>query len=282
MVDQKSEKISLQCGGKSKEHMCVLANLKVSQNLKTRTDGRKFIVARERNRNMVAYPVHVQDHMRRVSFCQNAFQKGNHQSQHFLPRLRRQAACLTLWLLSQFQSTAAEPDWRIWLEAKFLAPPVSSLIPQAQRTVLAAGRWTGTELLAFTAKDWKNTGLSWEKLDAEARRAASIELKHLVPTYKRDRREVIEYAELFSPEGYVPSAILAPELGDTFADTLGEVLLFAVPSRHRAFIFPQLGGDTSKYSGLVWGAYRETSVPVSVELFEWRNGTIRAIGLFER
>ena len=125
-------------------------------------------------------------------------------------------------------------------------------------------------------------GLSWEKLDSGARRAASIELKQIVPSYKRDRRDVIEYAELFSPNGYVSSAILAPELGDTFADTLGEVLLFAVPSRYRAYIFPQLGGDISKYNSLIWGAYRETPEPVSVELFEWRNGKIRAIGLFER
>ena len=92
---------------------------------------------------------------------------------------------------------------------------------------------------------------------------------------------VIEYAELSSAEGLVSSAVLAPEFGERFEDTLGEVLLLAVPSRSRAFVFPQLASDVSRYSNLVWNAYRETAYPVSVELFEWRKGVLRAVGLFE-
>jgi predicted Rdx family selenoprotein len=92
---------------------------------------------------------------------------------------------------------------------------------------------------------------------------------------------VIEFAELSSEQPLVASAVLAQELGSRFAETLGEVLLLAVPSRYRAFVFPQHGRDPSQYAGMVWEAYRETAYPVSVELFEWRNGRIKAVGAFE-
>ncbi len=168
------------------------------------------------------------------------------------------------------------------MEAKFLAPPATAPIPNAQRTVLGAGNWNGSQLVPFTRSEWAALGATWKTVETKTRSAASEDFKKLSVKHKRDRKNVIEYVELSSPEGLVPSAILAPELGGKFADTLGEVLLFAVPSRSRAFLFPEFGTDISKFSGLIWDAYRETPYPVSVELFEWRKGTIQAVGLFEK
>ena len=159
--------------------------------------------------------------------------------------------------------------------------PVSAPFENARKTIKAAGLWDGRELSPFSKKDWAKTGLKWPEFEKRALAAASGDFRKLQIGFKRDRRKVIEYAELTSAEGLVASGVLAPELGPTFSDTLGDVLLFVVPSRNRAFVFPQLAPDVSRYSGLVWEAYRESSFPVSVELFEWRKGIIRAVGLFE-
>jgi len=158
---------------------------------------------------------------------------------------------------------------------------VSVPVENARKTVKVAGVWDGGQLVPFSKKDWEKTGPSWPAFEKKAMVAASEDFKKLQISFKRDGRMVIEYAELFSVEGLVASGVLAPEMGVRFTDTLGDVLLFAVPSRHRAFVFPQLASDVSRYSGMVWEAYRESSFPVSVELFEWRKGEIKAVGLFE-
>ncbi len=176
-------------------------------------------------------------------------------------------------------SEAAE--WRVWLDAKFLAPPASQAVPNAQKTVLAAGQWDGAQLTAFTPKEWAKLGTTWKAFEAATRAGASADFKSLEITFKRDKRNVIQYAELTSKEGLVPSAILAPELGRKFETTIGEVLLIAVPSRSKAYVFPEFGGDIAKFSDLVWDAYRETPYPVSVEVFEWRKGILKAVGSFE-
>ncbi len=162
-----------------------------------------------------------------------------------------------------------------------MAPALSAPVENAQRTVLAGGRWDGTNLVAFTRKEIEASRMQWQTLESETRIAAANDFQKVQVTYKRDQRKVIEYAELQSKEPLVASAILAPELSTTFADSLGEVLLVVVPNRNHAFIFPQLGPDVSRYSALVWNAYRESAYPVSVELFECRNGVLRAVGLFE-
>jgi hypothetical protein len=218
--------------------------------------------------------------MRGVCLDQNALQKRNHAPKHFVRLRGRQAAWLLFFLLIAFEASAAEPELRVWLEAKFMGGPVSELRENAQKTVTVAGFWDGNQLAPFSKKDWSKLDVKWPAFEKKAQSSASADFQKMKVSFKRDRRMVIEYAELFSPEGLVSSAVLAPEIGERFGDTLGEVLLFAVPSRSRAFVFPQLGSDVSKYSGLVWDAYRETSFPVSVELFEWRRGSIRAVGLF--
>lgn len=198
-----------------------------------------------------------------------------------MPSLGRQAATVFLLLLMICEANAIEPGFRMWLEAKFLGAPVSVPVANADRTIWATGRWEDDQLAVYAKKDWVKLGLRWEVFEKEAREKASEDLKTLNLVYKRDKKMVIEYAELTSSEGVASSVLFSPEFGKRFEDTLGEVLLFAIPSRTRLFVFPQLGTDISRYSSLVWSAYRETSYPVSVEVFEWRKGSIRAVGIFE-
>jgi hypothetical protein len=162
-----------------------------------------------------------------------------------------------------------------------MGAPISAPVENAQRTVRAAGYWDGSQLKAFDRKRWGLLRLNWPIFETKARGANSGDFQKLQVHFKRDKRMVIEYAEITSDEGLVSSGVLAPEFGEKFQETFGDVLLLAVPSRSRAFVFPQLASDVSKYSGLVWSAYRETAYPVTVELLEWKKGTLRAVGLFE-
>jgi hypothetical protein len=153
-------------------------------------------------------------------------------------------------------------------------------VPGAQGTVFAGGFWDGAQLVPFARSQWAALALSWEGFESAARGKAGGDLAGVSVRFERDKRRVIQFAELSSEQPLVASAVLAPGLGARFSDTLGEVLLLAVPSRYRAFVFPQHGRDPSQYAGMVWAAYRESAYPVSIELFEWRNGRIKAVGAY--
>lgn len=168
------------------------------------------------------------------------------------------------------------------MEAKFLAPTAARPIENAQRTVFAGGYWDGEALVPFSKKQWAAVGADWAQLSQKAAELAVSDFKQVAVRYERNRRNVIEYAELSSALPVVASAVLAPDIGERFAFTMGEVFLIAVPNRSRAFIFPRDGFDLSRYAQLVWREYRETAYPVSMELFEWRRGVLRAAGVFEK
>jgi hypothetical protein len=189
---------------------------------------------------------------------------------------------LALLLGSQgFCLAEGEGSWRVWFDARFLAPAVQKAVPGAEKTVFSGGVWDGEQLVGFERRRWVELGWSWEAFEAAARRNAVLDFASVGVRFQRDKRRVIEFAELRSDQPLVASAVLDPGLGTRFSETLGEVLFLAVPSRYKAYVFPQHGGDPSQYSQMVWAAYRETAQPVSMELFELRQGKFRAVGTFE-
>ena len=289
MVDEETEKVAFRAGSETEENMGVFTDLEVREKQEATADGGKTIIAGEGDGNVITDAMHIENHMGGVRFDQDAFQKGDHRSKDLGLSVRRQAplalvvALLTLWTMTSgiFAAEAAS-DLRVWLEAKFLGAPVSAPVANAQRTVLAGGRLEGGQFVGFTQKEWQRMRLSWRGLEVLAKAGAEADFKRVELIFVRDKRRVIEFVEMRSKELLVASAILAPQLSANFVDTLGEELLVAVPSRSRAFIFPKHGLDLSKYSGMIWEAYGETAYPVSVELFEWRSGVLKAVGMFER
>lgn len=282
-MDEQPKQVPFRCGGKAKKDVRVLADLQVCQQAKMGSNLWDLVVAGERDQCVVTDPMHIQDHMRWVSLYQDAFQKRNHPKQPLaLARGWQAFGVVALLLCATLKGMAEEePAWRVWFEAKFLAPAAHSPVAEAQGTVLAGGFWDGSQLVAFDRSQWGGLALSWGAFESAARARAAGDLAGVSVRFERNKRRVIEFAELSSDQPLVASAVLAPELGGRFSDTLGEVLLLAVPSRYRAYVFPQHGRDPSQYAGMVWAAYRETAYPVSVELFEWRNGRIKAVGVFE-
>jgi hypothetical protein len=109
---------------------------------------------------------------------------------------------------------------------------------------------------------------------------AAADLAALKPRYERNRKQVIEYAELVSDRPIVASAVLAPKFLDLFRDTLGEKVLLVVPNRFHAYVFPALASNYQDYYPMVDEAYHDTAWPISIEVFEVSTEGFRAIGVY--
>ncbi len=190
------------------------------------------------------------------------------------------ALLLALTLFSQAGETANENLWRVWLEPKSAHAPVTLPIAGAERTVLCAGFSTEEGLRAMTREELAGMGIGMEKFASRARENAQGELAVLKPRYVRNRKKVIEYAELRSGKPVVADAVLAPKFLALWKDTLGEKVLVVVPNRFTAFVFPALASNYEDYAPMVLEALRATAWPVSVEVFEISSEGVRCVGRY--
>jgi hypothetical protein len=240
---------------------------------------------------MIANSMNANYDMRGQSFDQLAFKKGDHRGNH---RSRATAAkakvwkgvrTLLLWLALAGAAPAAEPPpesaWRIWFESKATHVPVDTAIPEAQRTVWAAGFLGEDGLTPFSKEEYAALNISAETFAIRAQANAAADLKTLKPQYVRKRNKVIEYAEIHSDRPIVASAVLAAGFLNLFKDTLGEKVLLIVPNRFTAYVFPSLASNFQDYSPMILSAFHETAYPVSTEVFELSARGVRSEGLFE-
>jgi hypothetical protein len=178
----------------------------------------------------------------------------------------------------------AEPpatgSWRVWLEPRFMHQPVTGAIAGAQKTELAAGTLAADTLEPLAKADLEKLGSTWEKFAAQARTNAEADLAQLKPEYVRNRKKILEYAALKSTKPIVATAVLAPGFRALFAETLGPDLLVVVPNQNTAFVFPKLASTYRDYAAMVQQAYRDTSHPVSMEVFEITDRGMQAVGVY--
>ena len=247
---------------------------------------------------MIADSMNADYDMRGQCFDQMAFKKGDHRGNH---RSGAAAAKAKVWMgslalllrpallllgLALIQpAPAAEPQpesaWRIWFESKAMHSPVDSAIPDAHRTVWTAGFIGGDGLTPFSKGEYAALNVSTEAFALRARANAAADLKTLKPEYVRNRKKVIEYAEIHSDRQIVASAVLAAGFLKLFKDTLGEKVLLIVPNRFTAYVFPSLASNIEDYCPMILSAFHETAYPVSTEVFELSPSGARSVGLFE-
>jgi len=255
---------------------------------------------------MIPHSMNIDDNMRGQRLNERAFEKGDHRAQDTGERQRakrkvRWGASLGFWfLVSGFwclapsAGPAAEPEtrnqkpettqtaepWRVILEPKSMHREVSWPIPDAERTVVAPVVVDGEEYLFPSRKIWDQFHV--EDADIQRRGAvmAAADLATLHPRYERDRRQVIQYAELTSDRPIVASAVLAPKFLDLFRDTLGDNVYLVVPNRFTAYVFPVLASNYQDYYPMVFAAYRATAWPISVEVFELGPQGMKTVGVY--
>ena len=185
-----------------------------------------------------------------------------------------------LWLLLAAAGVAEDFKWRVLLEAKSMRREVTWEIAGAERTVLAPVVIDGIDYLYPPRNILERFGVTPEGILELAAPAAVADLASLKPRYERDRKQVIQYAELTSDRPIVASAVLAPKFLELFKETLGEKVLLVVPSRFRAYVFPALATNYQEYWPMVFEAYRASAWPVSVEVFEVSAEGLRAVGVY--
>ena len=132
----------------------------------------------------------------------------------------------------------------------------------------------------MTTEELAGRGIELARFAARARENAGADLAGLKPRYVRNRKKVIEYAELRSEKPVVAGAVLAPKFLALFRETLGEKVLVVVPNRFTAFVFPALASSYEDYAPMVLEALRATAWPVSVEVFEISAEGVRCVGRY--
>ena len=187
---------------------------------------------------------------------------------------------LAFALFSHAGETANENGWRVWLEPKSSHAPVTLPIAGAERTEFCAGFSTEEGPRAMTKEELAGMGIEMARFAARARENAGADLAGLKPRYVRNRKKVIEYAELRSEKPVVAGAVLAPKFLALFRETLGEKVLVVVPNRFTAFVFPALASSYEDYAPMVLEALRATAWPVSVEVFEISAEGVRCVGRY--
>ncbi len=157
----------------------------------------------------------------------------------------------------------------------------ASPIPASKSVEYAGGVRGPDELTPFSKADFEALGLNWDDFFAKARANCANDLAALKPRYERNKKKVIEYAVLESPEPFVASAVLAPKFLELFADTLGPKVLVVMPNQFTAYVFPALVSNYKDYAPMVREAYRATAHPVSMEVFEFGPDGVKAVGVYE-
>jgi hypothetical protein len=185
-----------------------------------------------------------------------------------------------LALCSRAGGVADEKSWRVWLEPKSSRAPVTLPIAGAERTVLCAGFLEEDGLRPLTRAEQAAMGIGMDRFAVRALENANSDLKGLQPRYERNRKRVIEYAELQSDRPIVTSAVLGLKFRQLFKDTLGEKVLVAVPNRFTAFVFPALASRYEDYGPMVRAALGTTAWPVSIEVFEVSAAGVRCVGRY--
>ncbi len=227
--------------------------------------------------------MHSQDDVGRQRLDQRAFEKGNHRRE-WTARARAWKvffAALLLASTARAEDPAGSEEWRVWLEPKFMHAAVTSPIPDAEKTELAAGTRDQKGDVYFLKQQFEDLHIGWEAFVAKARTNANTELATLQPEYVRDKKKVIQYATLSAHEPIVATAVFGTKLLGLFKNTIGDKLLVVVPSRYKAFIFPRLASSYEEFAPQVFAAYRATASPVSMEVFEVSAAGWKAVGVFE-
>lgn len=188
--------------------------------------------------------------------------------------------CLILLAATAFAADTPEPRWLLLPEPSFMDHQVRRTIPGSDRTILTVARLVDGEIEPLTRDQKRKIPASFGRVVEGARAHASEVLARLEPKFVRDRKGVIEYAVLESDDPLTATAVLAPDFGERFADTLGPEILAAIPNRFQILVFSRQDTAHVKAGELIITGYLSATYPVSREIFEWDKSGLRSLGVY--
>ena len=167
------------------------------------------------------------------------------------------------------------------VEPSFMDYKMRRAISGSKRTILAIVRLDDGEIRPLTREEKKSVNMTFDQIDAEARRTASAVLSRIAPRFVRDKNKVIQYAVLESGDPLTASCVLAPDFGAKFASTLGPDLLVAMPNRNQVLVFSRQDIQARRLSEDIVAGYLGSNYPVSREIFALEKGRLRSLGPIE-
>ena len=190
-------------------------------------------------------------------------------------------ALFATFLLAALRLPAAETPagWYLLPEPSFMDHEIVWPIPESKRAVILPVRAGSPEPEPLTFKQTADTSLTRESLVAEARHNATTLLDQIGHELVRDSRGVIRYAVIASDNPLTASVVHAPNFTDRFLETIGPDALILIPNRFRVYVFPRSAIPGRELSDINFSDYNATNYPVSREVFEIKNGSLRAVGL---
>lgn len=193
----------------------------------------------------------------------------------------RTAALFATFLLAALRLPATEnpAGWYLLPEPSFMDHEIVWPIPKSERAVILPVRAGNPEPEPLTLKQIADTSLTRESLVAEARHNAATLLDQIGHELVRDSRGVIRYAVIASENPLTASVVHAPNFTDRFLETIGPDALILIPNRFRVYVFPRSAIPGRELSDINFTDYHATNYPVSREVFEIQNGSLRAVGL---
>lgn len=160
-----------------------------------------------------------------------------------------------------------------------MAHEITWPIEGSSRAVCLPVRQGRYDPVPLSFKDVADPTLTRARILREGRANAAHRLESLEPSYIRDSHGVIRYAVIASEDPLTASVVFAPGFAEHFAETIGPDPLVVIPNRFQVIIFPRSAPPGSDLSERVFSEYHATNYPISREVFEARDGTLKAVGL---
>ena len=158
--------------------------------------------------------------------------------------------------------------------------PIRRPISGSERTILAVARVNGGEIEPVTRDQKREVSITFEQVEADSGKLLSETLSRLTPNFVRDKKGVIEYAELVSEDPLTASTVLAPGFAEKFRDTIGPDLVVAMPNRFQVYVFSRQDTIFQQMGEAVINGYLSSNYPVSREAFQLQNGRLRSLGVY--
>ncbi len=163
-----------------------------------------------------------------------------------------------------------------------MRPSVAIEVPGSNRSMFAAAFTRGLSVELFSNETFEAVGVDWTVFRDQATKNASAFLESLKPEVHRDSDGIVEYVAIHSDRPLVVACAITPAFQQMFSEIFGPEFLAIIPNRFLVYAFPKLASDFQDYAPMVIRAYKATSYPVSLEVFEVDRSGIKAIGTFQQ
>lgn len=167
-------------------------------------------------------------------------------------------------------------------EGAFESPEIARSPPGGEATLMVPFYQWDYGIRSFSKKEWEEGQLTWEKAIDLSRSLGDRILAETKPEFIRDERGVVQYAILAAKAPFLSTAIFSDKFSAVFEETMGKSLYVVFIDRHVIYIFPSLGGTLEEYGPALVDEFRNTPLPVSLEVFLLNEAGLRVIGELSR